>query len=48
MFAFSAAKTGYCTYTAAANTSARTVANLDTARVAVSILLPPIICQLRT
>ena len=48
MFAFSTAKTGYCTFSAAANTSAHNLANLDTARVAVSILLPPIICQLRT
>ena len=48
MFAFSTAKTGYCTFSAAADTSAHNLANLDTARVAVSILLSPIICQLRT
>ena len=48
MFAFSTAKTGYCTFSAAADTSARNLANLDTARVVVSILLSPSICQLQT
>ena len=48
MFACSTAKTGYCTYTAAASTSARNLENLDTARVAVSILLSPIICVVPT
>ena len=48
MFAFSTAKTGYCTFSAAADTSAHNLANLDTARVVVSILLSPIISVLRT
>ena len=48
MTAFATAKSGYCTYAAAASTSARNTENLDTARVAVSILLSPIICVLRT
>ena len=34
-----AKKSGYCGYTAAAYTSARNCENLDTARVAVSIVL---------
>jgi len=48
MTAFSTAKSGYCTFSAAAYTSVRNMENLDTARVAVSILLIPIICVLRT
>ena len=48
MTAFTTAKSGYCTCAAAASTSARNLENLDTARVAVSILLSPIICVLTT
>ena len=48
MTAFATAKSGYCTYTAAASTSVRNMENLDTARAAVSILLSPIICVLTT
>ena len=48
MAAFSTKMSGYCTGFAAACTSAHNVANLDTARLAVSILLSPIICELRT
>ena len=48
MTAFATAKSGYCTYAAAAYTSARNMDILDTARTAVSILLIPIICVLRT
>ena len=48
MFACSTAKTDYCTFSAAADTSAHNLANLDTAQVAVSILLSPIICVLNT
>ena len=48
MAAYSTEKTSYCTFSAAADTSARNLANLDTARVAVSILLSPSICQLQT
>ena len=48
MTAFATAKSGYCTYAAAAYTSARNMDILDTARVAVSILLILIICVLRT
>ena len=48
MTAFSTAKSGYCTFSAAADTSARNLANLDTARVVVSILLSPIICAKNT
>ena len=48
MTAFSTAKSGYCTFSAAAYTSARNMENLDTARVAVSILLSPDISLLRT
>ena len=40
MTAFSTAKSGYCKTFAAACTSARNSDNLDTARVAVSIVLP--------
>lgn len=43
MTAFATAKSGYCACAAAASTSARNMENLDTARVAVSVLLPPII-----
>ena len=48
MTAFATAKSGYCTFAAAASTSVRNVEILDTARVAVSVLLPPIISVLRT
>jgi len=48
MTAFSTAKSGYCTFSAAAYTSARNMENLDTARTAVSILLCPIISVLHT
>jgi len=48
MTAFSTAKSGYCTFSAAAYTSARNMENLDTARAAVSILLCPIISVLHT
>ena len=48
MTAFSTAKSSYCTSSAAAYTSVRNMENLDTARVAVSILLVPIISLLRT
>ena len=48
MAACSTKKTSYCDFSAAANTSAHNLANLDTARVVVSILLSPIICQLCT
>ena len=48
MFAFTTAKSGYCMKCAAANTSARILNNLDTVILAVSILLIPIICVLRT
>jgi hypothetical protein len=48
MFASFTAKTGYCAYAAAANTSARNIVNLDTALLAVSILLSSVICVLRT
>ena len=43
MKAFSTAKSGYCTSFAAAHTSARNLAYLDTALLAVSIVLIPII-----
>ena len=48
MTAFATAKSGYCTYAAAAYTSARNMDILDTARVVVSILLSPIICAKNT
>lgn len=48
MMACSFAKSGYCTTSAAAYTSAPNLENLDTARVAVSILLSSRICALRT
>lgn len=48
MMAFATAKSSYCTDSAAAHTSARNLDILDTALVAVSILLVPIICVLRT
>lgn len=48
MTVFATAKSGYCTYTAAASTSAHNMDILDTALVAVSILLPPIISVLCT
>ena len=43
MAAYSTKKSGYCTNSAAAYTSARNMDILDTARVVVSILLSPII-----
>lgn len=48
MTAFATAKSGYCTYAAAAYTSARNMDILDTALAAVSILLSVIISVLRT
>jgi len=48
MTAFATAKSGYCTYFAAACTSAHNLVNLDTALVAVSIVLTPIIWVLGT
>ena len=48
MTAYSTAKSSYCAHAAAADTSARNMDNLDTARVAVSILLSPIISVRRT
>ena len=48
MAAYSTEKTSYCTFSAAADTSVRNMANLDTAQVVVSILLSPSICQLQT
>ena len=48
MTAFATAKSGYCTFAAAACSSAHNMANLDTALVAVSILLSPIICVVPT
>ena len=48
MTAFATAKSGYCMFAAAASTSARNLDHLDTAILAVSILLSPIICVLRT
>lgn len=48
MTAFAATKSGYCMNTAAASTSAHNTDILDTVMLAVSILLIPIICILRT
>ena len=48
MTAFATSKFGYCGTAAAAYTSARNMENLDTARVAVSILLCSIISVLCT
>ena len=48
MTAYSTKKSGYCTGSAAACTSAHNMAVLDTAALAVSILLSFIICVLRT
>ena len=48
MTAFATAKSGYCTYAAAAYTSARNMDILDTALAAVSILLSVLISVLRT
>ena len=48
MTAFSTAKSSYCAHSTAAYTSVPNMVNLDTARVAVSILLPPIICVRNT
>ena len=48
MTAYATAKSGYCTTFAAACTSARNMDILDTVILAVSILLVPNICVLRT
>ena len=48
MTAFATAKSGYCTSFAVAYTSARNMDILDTAVLAVSILLDPILSVLRT
>ena len=48
MTAYSTKKSGYCTGSAAAYTSAHNMDILDTAAIAVSILLPSIICVLCT
>ena len=48
MMAFANAKSGYCTSFAAACTSAPKVENMDTAILAVSILLSCEICALCT
>ena len=48
MTAFATAKSGCCTYPAAASTSAGNMENLDTARVAVSILRAAMISFLQT
>ena len=48
MTAYTCGKSGYCAQTAAACTSALNVDILDTAFLAVSILLLPIISILRT
>lgn len=48
MLACSTAKTGYCMNFAAANTSAPVGNNLDTAMLAVSILLCSCVCLLGT
>ena len=48
MTAFSTAKFGYCTTSAAACTSMRNMDILDTARLVVSIVLFPILSVLRT
>ena len=48
MAAYSTKKSGYCTNSAAAYTSARNMDILDTALAAVSILLSVIISVLRT
>lgn len=48
MTAFASAKSSYCMNFAAASTSAHNMDILDTVILAVSILLFPIICVLRT
>ena len=48
MMAFAFAKSGYCTTSAAAYTSAHNTEKLDTAKVAVSILRFSVICTLNT
>lgn len=48
MTAFATAKSGYCMKSAAASTSAPNMDLVDTAILAVSILLLPIICVLST
>ena len=48
MTAFATAKSGYCTNSAAVSTSAHNMEILDTVILAVSILLIPNICIVRT
>ena len=48
MMACSTAKSGYCKYFAAACTSAHIRDNLDTAQLAVSIVIVPLIIRLCT
>lgn len=48
MTAFATAKSGYCTYAAAACTSARIRNNMDTVLLAVSIVIIPLIIALST
>lgn len=48
MTAFATAKSGYCTYFAAASTSARIRNSMDTVILAVSIVVIPLIAALRT
>lgn len=48
MTAFATGKSGYCTYSAAAHTSARICNNMDTVFLAVSIVIIPLILALST
>lgn len=48
MTAFATAKSGYCTYTAAAHTSAHICNNMGTALLAVSIVIIPLIIAICT
>lgn len=48
MTAFATAKSGYCTYSAAARTSAHIRNSMDTAILAVSIVIIPLIIALCT
>ena len=48
MTAFATAKSGYCTYAAAAHTSAHIRNHMDTARLAVSIVIVPLIAWVCT
>lgn len=48
MTAFATAKSGYCTYFAAASTSARICNSMDTVLLAVSIVIIPLILALST